>query len=317
MTYQRKTFERLKKCAEFAGRAAQGEELAARSTFRIGGRAALFAEPENEAALIACLRILKEDGCPFVILGGGSNVLFPDGDFDRAVVSTRGLCGVSAEAGDGGAARLVCGAGVPMERALDAAFSRGLCGLEAFAGLPGTVGGAVYMNARCYGVSVSDTLVAVRYIEAGSSAPAQYVFREADWAYKRSPFQAGAALSGAVITGAAFAVIRADREELERRKARAQDCVKDREAKGHFAFPSAGSVFKNDRAFGKPTGQLIDEAGLKGTAEGGAQVAPWHGNIIINRGGATARDVKTLMARVAARVRETTGFVLEPEIVLW
>ena len=91
--------------------------------------------------------------------------------------------------------------------------------------------------------------------------------------------------------------------------------VADRQSRGHFRAPSAGSVFKNDRRFGKPSGQLIDEAGLKGLAVGGAQIAPWHGNFIINTGSARARDIRALVERAQAAVRERTGFVLEPEVI--
>jgi UDP-N-acetylmuramate dehydrogenase len=324
MGIQRKTLERLKFHAEFSGKTAENEGLAEHSTFRIGGRAALFIEPDTEQALAATLGVLKDDAVPFVILGGGSNVLFPDGDFDRAVISTLRLCGTTLVEGEAappasGAQSGVlfsCGAGTLMADALEFCLSRGAVGLESFAGLPGTAGGAVYMNARCYNTSISDTLVSVRYIDPITLSPGSSAVTQDDWGYKASPFQPGGRLHGAVITGAAFSVHPAGDHALDQARRQAEHCINDRRAKGHFDFPSAGSVFKNNRAFGKPTGRIIDEAGLRGLTEGDAQVAPWHGNLIINRGRAASRDVRVLIKRITESIREKTGFVLEPEIVL-
>jgi UDP-N-acetylmuramate dehydrogenase len=311
MPNQRKIAESLKKCAEFDVIVLEGEGLAPHCTFGIGGKAAFFLEPADETGLIACLKALREESFPYIILGGGSNVLFPDGDFDAAVVSTGKLRSLAVTEGV-----LSCGAGALMGDALEFCFARGFCGLEAFAGLPGAAGGAAYMNARCYGVSISDVLASVYYIEASALEARKYVFDKADWDYKKSPFQRGGRLAGGVITGVDFGVNPAEGNALATARRKAEECLRDREAKGHFAYPSAGSVFKNSREAGKPAGQLIDEAGLKGLTQGGAQVAPWHGNIIINRGGATARDVEALIARVAEQVRAKTGVALEREIVL-
>jgi UDP-N-acetylmuramate dehydrogenase len=138
---------------------------------------------------------------------------------------------------------------------------------------------------------------------------------DAEWGYKRSPFQSGT-LARAVITGARFVVTVLEGDErLEVRK-KAEGYRRDRAEKGHFRLPSCGSAFKNDRAFGAPTGKIIDELGLRGYSVGGAQIAPWHGNIIVNTGGATAKDIRELMEFVEKRVFEARGFRLEREIVL-
>ena len=197
----------------------------------------------------------------------------------------------------------------------------GLTGLEDFAGLPGTAGGAVFMNARCYEKSISDILISasVLYFSEKGCTIKEYECRQEEWGYKRSPFQPQnkryAELNDdrPVIVSATFLTAQGDtaliRSTMESR-------IADRTAKGHFKLPSAGSVFKNNHAFGKPSGQLIDEAGLRGLQIGGAQVAPWHGNFIVNTGSATARDVMELIAIIQKRVKDRTGFKLEPEIIV-
>jgi UDP-N-acetylmuramate dehydrogenase len=174
--------------------------------------------------------------------------------------------------------------------------------------LPGSVGGAVWMNARCYEREVSDVLEFVDYLDV-DVGQRRLAMRHDDWAYKLSPFQA---MRG-VILRAGFRLAPAVPAKIEEQM---QEHRKDREKKGHFLFPCAGSVFKNNRAFGAPTGVLVDSLGLKGRRIGGAQVAPFHGNIIINTGGATARDVLTLMELVENEVRIRLGFHLEREVLL-
>jgi UDP-N-acetylmuramate dehydrogenase len=236
-------------------------------------------------------------------------------------------------------------AGTAVDAAVDAAAAAGLSGLEFLAGMPGTIGGAVWMNARCYEKSVSGVLVETDILimgEAGGPAPGgasvfsgggipadglpadglpaddlpaddlparrTVPFNPADWGYKKSPFQG----QNALILSARFSLARRDGAEIRREM---EAHVQDRERKGHYRFPSAGSAFKNNRDFGRPTGKLIDELGLRGLAAGGARVAPFHGNIIINTGGASAADIRALMDEVAARVRAAAGLVLEPEIL--
>ncbi|MDR3312418.1 MAG: FAD-binding protein [Spirochaetaceae bacterium] len=323
--------------------------LAPRTTIRIGGTAALLVEPDTVTALEACVRVLRALEAPFFILGGGSNIVFPDGPLDRVVVSVSALSAISLEsaantavpygsmpdkaitngtAADGaapGAMVLHCGAGCPTDEAADFCLAHNLAGLESFTAIPGTIGGAVYMNARCYDHQISDVLEWVDHFPGvggggGSPNPLPRPWAplrlcvgnpsgHSGWSYKKSPFQPSGSCGGDVILGAAFRVrVGADPE-------RAAWCRADREARGHFRLPSAGSVFKNSRLAGKPSGQLVDQAGLKGAVSGGAQIAPWHGNIIVNTGGATAADVRALVALAKEAVRKNTGVTLEEEIV--
>jgi UDP-N-acetylmuramate dehydrogenase len=164
------------------------------------------------------------------------------------------------------------------------------------------------MNARCYERSVSDVLVTAEYLDGDTGRREVLTVKQEEFGYKKSPFQG----KNRLILGASFALeprpegeIRAEMEEHRR----------DREEKGHYRFPSAGSAFKNNRLFGAPTGKIIDQLGLRGLAEGDAQVAPWHGNIIINRGKARAEDIRLLVEQVRTRVKDALGFELEPEIL--
>ena len=202
-----------------------------------------------------------------------------------------------------------------------------LGGLEGFTALSGTVGGAVYMNATCFGLSACDRLVSVRYLDTASGEIGEYVMdeekRAADWGYKKSPFQAGHidCLENSqvwsegetsplvIILSAQFSV--AKRFDF----AKSEHCIAQRKEKGHFLAPSAGSVFKNDAANGVIAGKLIDECGLKGFQIGGAKVAPWHGNFIVNTGNATAQDIFDLVQKVRNVVREKKGIFLETEII--
>ena len=199
-------------------------------------------------------------------------------------------------------------AGSPISAVSEAAAAAGLSGLEFIYRMPGSVGGAVWMNARCYGESIADKLAWVDYLDADGEA-GRYVPRRSEFAYKRSPFQDGRR----VITRVGFSLKPDARDEIG---ARMEKHGADRVQKGHFRYPCAGSVFKNNRNFGAPTGQLIDALGMKGIRRGGAMIAPFHGNIIINLGNARAADILELILLAEKRVREAYGFELERELVL-
>ena len=305
------------------------------TSFKAGGPADAFAIPSSIDELRDILLFFIERAAPVFVLGAGSNVLFGDGGFRGAVVSTELLDGAFFEEAppeSGGGFLLSCEAGCPMDKAVDLSVNEGLCGLEKFAGLPGTAGGAAFMNARCYGEAVSDVFAGAEFLRfrlAGGSvsvATEMKAFNPLEWDYKRSPFnkedKSKAASFGCfspgqeefcAITRVSFRLGRGEKKALLAEAAR---CRKDREEKGHFRLPSAGSVFKNSKALGQPAGAVIDKAGLCGMEEGGAMIAPWHGNIIVNKGGAAASDIRRLMEKAAAIVFEKTGLALEREIIL-
>jgi len=277
--------------------------MSAHTSFRLGGPADLYLVPADPEDLAAALAILRHEGVPAFLLGGGTNLLVADGGIRGAVVDLTGIRGLAA-----GPDTVSVECGTPMDEAAGFARDRGLSGLEFAASLPGTVGGAVWMNARCYEREVADALESVESLDAAGRLRRRRLEPGA-WGYKRSPFQS----LDEVIVRATFRLAPGDPRTIGDEMRRHRD---DRVAKGHFLHPCAGSVFKNDRSFGKPTGRLIDELGLKGLAVGGAQVAPYHGNIIVNLGGATSADVRALIERVEREVAARLGVRLEREVIL-
>lgn len=298
----------------FTGTVKYDEPMSLHTTFKIGGPAAVFIEPYTAESLKLVCQSLENEHVPFFIIGAGSNLVVSDEGLDCIVVSTLKISFIEEiEITDTmnreDSVLLHCGAGSTMDAVAKWCADKGFSGLEAFAGLPGTAGGALFMNARCYGVSVSDVLVSAEYLDSGAGYKLErYEFTEKEWDYKKSPFQD----SSKVLVSADFLVKKGKSGDIT---AECEEHIKDREKKGHFKYPSAGSVFKNNRAFGKPSGQIIDEAGLRGVQIGGAQIAPWHGNFIINTGSATAADVRQLVDYVISVVKSKTGFTLESEII--
>ncbi len=312
------------------------EPLAPRSSFKIGGNASLLIEPFDTEALAFALTEIKKNGIPYFVLGGGTNVLFGDSGFDGIIVSTKKFCGIEiveshsgneriAQDQDGGKTVIQAAAGASMASLVSFAEREGLAGLEEFAGLPGTVGGAVYMNARCFEKEISNVAAAIQWLEPASQDGSQaqdgagpesasFTLRDAafapsDWAYKKSPFTG----TDRVVVSAQFVLQKGDKASIAQKAAAYIQARKD---KGHYKAPCAGSVFKNNHAFGRPTGKIIDELGLKGKSSGGAQIAPFHGNIIINNGGAKASDVLALIDLCKKEAKAKFGFDLEEEIVV-
>lgn len=313
--------ENINKCRFFSGSMVQNEPLSQRTTMKVGGNADLFVSPSDANSVVLAVSILKKNKIPYFVLGGGSNIVAPDQGFRGAIISSENLNGISRETIDG-AEKITFGSGTPTKDAVEYTCSRGISGLECFAGLPGTCGGATFMNARCYNADFGSLIERVSYIDldsvtenyeesVGKSVKTYESNFEADWSYKKSPFTA----RNTVILSVTMKFPPADPSLTENLEKECRKYIDDRESKGHFKFPSAGSVFKNNRDFGQPSGKLIDDAGLKGTEAGGAQIAPWHGNFIINRGNARASDIAELVNLAKSRVKEKTGFNLECEII--
>jgi len=286
-----------------------GEPMADHCTFKVGGPADCFLRPSGDglpAFAAALLARARAEGVPLFILGGGANIVVADSGVRGIVLDMGGWIGKARH----GEKRLRFRSGTSLDEAVEVAASAGLSGMEFLAGMPGSIGGAVWMNARCYGKEVSDLLDETEVIDFSRYVPEQFRLPTdpREFGYKRSPFQSRRML----ILSALF---RLESREIGSIRAEMDRYRRDREDKGHYNFPSAGSVFKNNPAFGKPTGKIIDELGLRGQRIGGAQVAPWHGNMIVNTGGATAADIHALTEELAAKVKSATGFDLEPEII--
>lgn len=303
----------IKQSGEFNGEILLNEPMSKHTTFKIGGEVPVLFEPEDLDSLLILLLKIKNENIRFFVLGGGSNVVFCDETFEGVVVSLLKLNKievVESESISQDEVLISCGAGATISQLVNFCTKNAFSGCEQFAGLPGTVGGALFMNARCFDRSISDLFVDAWYIDLETYTEQHKTFNSKEWEYKVSPFQNDKTL----ILNATFRLYKGKKTEEEITQDN-KKYIQERKSKGHFDYPSAGSVFRNNHTFGSPSGKLIDEAGLRGTQCGGAQIAPFHGNFIINIGGATQKDVKTLVEIAVNRVREKFGFCLEPEII--
>ena len=276
------------------------EPLAAHCTFKIGGPARLFVQPETEAQLCRTIALCKQLQVRYYLLGNGSNILFADEGYAGAVIDVSALH--STVEADGTV--LCAGAGVRLSALCKAALEQGLTGLEFAYGIPGTVGGAVYMNAGAYGGEMKDVLAKVRYLTADGEI-VEVSADALDLGYRHSAFETngGCVLSATLqLQQGDPAVIRARMEELMAKRLEKQPLDK----------PSAGSTFK--RPAGAFAAALIDQCGLRGYRHGGAAVSEKHCGFVVNLGGATCADVLALCEEVRAIVKEKTGYELEKEI---
>lgn len=276
------------------------EPLAAHTTFKIGGPAAVFVQPADEAQLCQAVRLCRELGVPCYLLGNGSNILFGDKGYAGAVVSLAGMKGEVRREGD----TLTAPAGMPLSVLCTAALRAGLTGLEFAYGIPGTVGGAVYMNAGAYGGEMKDVLASVRYLTAEGDiveAPVAAL----GLGYRHSVFES----NGGCILSASVRLTPGDAGAIA---ARMNDLMGRRRDKQPLDKPSAGSTFK--RPVGAFAGALIEQCGLRGYRHGGAAISEKHCGFVVNLGGATCADVLALCGEVQAIVKDKTGFALEKEI---
>lgn len=284
----------------FGDRVRFDEPLSAYTSMRVGGPADALVEVGGEGELEALLAICAARGTPFLALGGGTNLIVRDGGF-RGVAAKIGGRLTEIRFGDRGAR---AGGGAPLGALVAEGLRCGLAGLERLAGIPGTVGGAVRMNAGAGGAAIGDAVAWARLADGAGGRRVEG--REMGFGYREC-----AAARGAVVVEAGFALAPGEPASL---RAEADACAK-RRAAWLPAEPNAGCVFKNP-AGGPSAGELIERLGLKGAREGGAAVHPGHANVVVNRGRATAADVLSLMRRVRADVRRATGVDLEPEVVV-
>jgi UDP-N-acetylmuramate dehydrogenase len=282
------------------------EPLRDHTTFRVGGPADCWIRVKEENFPSFCSSLFfhtRETGISVFILGGGANIVVSDKGIRGIVLDTTDWKGATlSEEG------LIIKSGTTMDSAAERAADFELGGLEFLAGMPGTIGGAVYMNARCFGSEISDALVWTEILDFAEPAAKRVAAKKEDFGYKHSPFQE----KDNLILRACFKLSPGKKESIINKM---NENRKERQDKGHYLFPCAGSAFKNNRDFGKPSGIIIDELGLKGFSIGGAQIAPFHGNFIINTGNASAKDIRALINEVSAKVKAKTGFILEPEIL--
>lgn len=271
------------------------------TTFHIGGRAALLAQPATVQQLAFCIRCAKNHKTPYMIMGNGSNLLFPDEGYQGLVIRIGEFFSMTRIENE---ETLICDAGTPLAAACMIAAQNGLTGMEFAYGIPGSVGGAVYMNAGAYGGEMSDIVTQIRYLtndlKCGITSKEEAAFGYRDSLFQHKPYY---------ITEVTFSLKKGERAKIE-------ECMKEikqkRREKQPLNRPSAGSTFK--RPQGGYAAQLIDQCGLKGFQIGHAAVSEKHAGFIINAGGASYADVVALIEYVQKTVKEKTGIWLEPEV---
>uniref|UniRef100_A0A831XE75 UDP-N-acetylenolpyruvoylglucosamine reductase n=1 Tax=Geobacter metallireducens TaxID=28232 RepID=A0A831XE75_GEOME len=284
--------------ARVRGEILRDEPMARHTSLKVGGPADFFVIPADRDDLGALLALLAETGTPHLAVGGGYNLLVRDGGIRGVVISLARLDEVSLL--DGG--RVRAGAGAANGRLVRLLRDKGLGGLEFLCGIPGTVGGALAMNAGAHGGAILDHLEELVTIRAGKVVSTG---RDGlDYGYRFLGLA-----PGEIIVGATFRLEPADPDQIGARMA---DCLAHRAASQKVGFPNAGSFFKNPE--GEAAWRLIERGGLRGARIGGAQVSEVHANFLVNRGDATAADFLALAARIKDVVRQITGTALEEEV---
>lgn len=282
----------------------QQVELAAYTSYRVGGEADWFALPKTSAELVSGLQWANAEGLPVTFLGAGSNLLVSDRGVRGLVICTRHLRGLQFDDTQG---RLTVAAGEPLPNLAWKAARRGWRGLEWTVGIPGTVGGAVFMNAGAHGSCTADSLIEVQAVTHTGDA---IVLTPADlqFAYRTSSLQSQVRF----VTQATFQL--SPGYSPDEVVAETQSALQQRRSTQPYHLPSCGSVFRNPAPY--KAGWLIEQTGLKALQIGQAQVSPMHANFIVNVGGATAQDVLTLIRSVQNRVADKWQVHLHPEVRL-
>ena len=276
------------------------EPMSKHTSFRIGGPADLFVTPDDIDELRDVIAACRAAGVPHFVLGCGSDLLVADEGYRGVIVScTKGLVNVAIDD-----ERMACQAGVPLREASEMACELGLSGLEFACGIPGSVGGACFMNAGAYGGCVADVLESVRCLMPDGTQQSLPV-EELALGYRASRVRD----EGLVVLSATFRLHEGDQDDI---RARMDDFTQRRRKKQPLELPSAGSTFK--RPEGHFAGKLISDAGLKGYAHGGASVSTKHAGFVVNNGGATAADVHAVIRHVQDEVERQFGVRLEPEL---
>ncbi len=275
-------------------------------SFRVGGPAELFIEPESAVQIAGVVRLARAHGFPLTVLGRGSNVLIADSGIEGAVLHLGDRFSAIHDIDD---TTIACESGLPLARLCEHTLARGLAGLEFAYGIPGTVGGGVMMNAGAYGGELADVLLSTAHIEQDGT-PGGLRGSEMKLSYRQSAYSEPHG-GGRIITGATVRLKKGDPAAI---KAAMNDHIKRRAEKQPLNYPSAGSTFK--RPAGGYASVLIDQCGLKGYSVGGAMVSEKHAGFVVNTGGATARDILAVIRHVRDEVRRQTGYALECEVRL-
>lgn len=279
------------------------EPLSKHTTFKIGGNADTYVKVTSVSKLSAIIKECNDSDVDYLIIGNGSNILVSDDGYRGAVIRLDGdFRKISLIEED----MIYCGAGATLAALCKFALGCGLSGLEFAWGIPGTVGGAVFMNAGAYGGEMKNVIHSVNHLTRDGEA-GRCEKGELQMGYRTSVYRH----NGAIITGVTIKLKKDNPDDIRERM---DDFLGRRSSKQPLDYPSAGSVFK--RPEGAFAGALIEQCGLKGHSHGGAQVSEKHAGFIINRDNATANDVKNLIREVQTKVYDETGYDLECELII-
>ena len=294
----------------------ENEPMNKHTSFKVGGPARFFAKAESTEDLKAAMTLACEKSLPYFILGNGTNLLVSDKGYDGIVITLAGDFSAIEDLENG---TFKVGAAVPLGRFARTTLKQGFAGIHKLAGIPGTLGGAIYMNAGAYGQEIGNCCAMVTVLDDDGSTR-DIATADCGFGYRQSIFQK----SKPIILSATFQLPAASAEgktvaDLE---AELAECMAKRKASQPLNMPNAGSTFKRleSGAADTPTqiapGYYIEQAGLKGHRIGGAEVSTLHANFIVNAGGATACDIKTLSEYVQQKVADKFGIQLKREIIL-
>ncbi len=277
----------------------ENQSLRQHNTFRTGGMAKYFTEPLNTEDILEAIRFAKENRLKYMIVGNGSNLLFSDEGYDGLIIKTSKLKGIER---DGETLKVYSGELTPSVGAF--AARNGLTGFEPLSGIPGSIGGGIYMNCGAYGTEIGDLISKVCFLYTDGKIKI-FDRSELDFSYRSSSFQH---MDG-VILWAELKLSKGDRSQIDEHM---KDYAQRRKDKQPLEYPSAGSTFK--RPEGHFAAKLIDDCGLKGLSVGGAEVSEKHAGFIINKKDATTKDILELIEKVRKIVFEKTGVTLECEV---
>ena len=298
--------EIVKKLIDINGekKVAESEPMSRHTTFRIGGPAKVFVSPDNIEKIIKTIELLKNEKCDYFILGNGSNLLVADEGYDGIVVSTESLKDLNIEREDGDETYIYAEAGVMLSRAAVLALESSLTGFEFAGGIPGTVGGAVSMNAGAYGREIKDVIVSADVLMSDGTV-VKLTKDELELSYRNSIVQK----EKMIVLSAEFALKKGNKSEiLDKMK----DFSQRRRDKQPLEYASAGSTFK--RPEGYFAVKLIDDAGLRGYRVGNVMVSEKHCGFVVNMGGGTCEEAKAVINHVREEVEKQFGVTLEMEV---
>ncbi|MCQ2550748.1 MAG: UDP-N-acetylmuramate dehydrogenase [Clostridia bacterium] len=274
------------------------------TSFKAGGKASYLAMPRTISKLRELLTLLDEENVGHIFLGNGSNTLFRDKGYTGVVVKLNPSIGEFLDISIEGT-KAVAGTAVLMSTFAKAVAAKGLSGFEPMSGIPGSLGGACFMNAGAYGGEMKDVVVSVHAVSKDGRDERDFSLEEMDLGYRHSALED----NGYIAVSVTMELKEDDKDEI---LARMKDYTARRNEKQPVNYPSAGSFFK--RPTGYFAGKLIEDAGLKGLTVGGAQVSKLHSGFVINIGGATEQDITDLMHLVQNTVKDKFGVDLEPEV---